>query len=495
MRNRAQHLRLALLTLLALFAPVLAYSEQFCANQFPNCQVQTFTLNTPSLGAGTHLSIASTDAVPTGETDYRTVRVTVAPVTHAAASVGAGVWSTWTNNTTNTWTTGHAIAVFGNVTESATAVGTLYGVEGRCDGRSTVAAIASSCIGVAGRSLFQGASLSDSRFFIAHDSSISITTDGSTPLANATAIHYYAPAIVGGLVKYSFLGADPIRGTGGLQTPGSGGNSLVHGTSAVASASFAMAFGDSASSAAAGGICLGSSCLIGASHTGSVGVGYTATTTAAQQLVIGSSSANLAYITDAYIGSGVTDATPKNFKLHATGGTGSNIAGANAGIYPGIGTGTGAGAQAELGRDLVTTTGSTAHNQTQGLVVCESKTLSNTSATTTALATIGSASNTAGGASVTISVVATDGTNFDVETQTANFSFINKAGVFTISTPTITTASPASGSGSTTIGFTATGASSLISVKATPVFTTLVPTSVTAYTTIINNSAGAVVCQ
>lgn len=175
--------------------------------------------------------------------------------------------------------------------------------------------------------------------------------------------------------------------------------------------------------------------------------------------------------------------------------TGTDKIGANLTIASGIGTGAGNGAQVNLNRTNALATGTTAQSSTNGFVVCESKILSNTSATTTTLATIGLASNTGGGASVSISVVASDGTNFDAETQTANLSFVNKAGTFTISTPTITASSAANNSGSATIGFTATGASSLISLKVTPVFTTIVPTSVRAYIEIFNHSAGAVTCQ
>jgi hypothetical protein len=96
---------------------------------------------------------------------------------------------------------------------------------------------------------------------------------------------------------------------------------------------------------------------------------------------------------------------------------------------------------------------------------------------------------------VFITLVATDGTNFDSETQTANLSYVNKATVMTVSTPTITASSAANNSGSATIGFTATGASPTISLKVTPVYSTIVPTTVTMYAEIHNHGAGAVACQ
>jgi hypothetical protein len=96
---------------------------------------------------------------------------------------------------------------------------------------------------------------------------------------------------------------------------------------------------------------------------------------------------------------------------------------------------------------------------------------------------------------VFITLVASDGTNFDSETQSVNLSYVNKATVMTVSTPTITASSAANNSGSATIGFTATGASPTISLKVTPVYGTIVPTTVTMYAEINNHGAGAVSCQ
>ena len=59
-----------------------------------------------------------------------------------------------------------------------------------------------------------------------------------------------------------------------------------------------------------------------------------------KQLVIGSSSAPLS---EGYLGNGVYAASPQAFTLHATGGLGTDIAGANFIIAPGQGTGAGVG--------------------------------------------------------------------------------------------------------------------------------------------------------
>lgn len=172
--------------------------------------------------------------------------------------------------------------------------------------------------------------------------------------------------------------------------------------------------------------------------------------------------------------------------------TGSNLAGSVFTIDAPLGTGNAAGAGTKVNRALMQATGTTAQTATNALVIAESKTLSNTSATATSLATISVPSNSGGGCSGFITVVASDGTNFDSETQSFNVSYVNKAGTLTIGTPAITASTAASNSGSTTIGITVVAGTNAVDVKVTPVFTTIVPTTVTAYIEIFNHGTGNV---
>ena len=73
---------------------------------------------------------------------------------------------------------------------------------------------------------------------------------------------------------------------------------------------------------------------------GSIILGSGANAEFSNQLVIGSSSAP---ITDAYLGQGIYAASPSATTIHATGGQGSNVAGANLVLAPGQGTGTAVG--------------------------------------------------------------------------------------------------------------------------------------------------------
>jgi len=68
----------------------------------------------------------------------------------------------------------------------------------------------------------------------------------------------------------------------------------------------------------------------------SIGIGTNATSTASQQLVIGGGTFE---ISDVYISEGVVNASPVNTAINATGGSGTNIAGANLRIASGKGTG------------------------------------------------------------------------------------------------------------------------------------------------------------
>ncbi len=70
----------------------------------------------------------------------------------------------------------------------------------------------------------------------------------------------------------------------------------------------------------------------------SIGIGYNADPTAANQLLIGGNDAD-GFINDAYFGRGVVSATPNDITFNATGGSGSNISGANFRLAGGKGTG------------------------------------------------------------------------------------------------------------------------------------------------------------
>lgn len=75
--------------------------------------------------------------------------------------------------------------------------------------------------------------------------------------------------------------------------------------------------------------------------TSSIAIGYLAIPTASNQLVIGSSDAN-GSVTAAYLGQGVTKASPAGIIINATGGSGTDNTGASLTLAGGKGTGAGA---------------------------------------------------------------------------------------------------------------------------------------------------------
>ena len=85
------------------------------------------------------------------------------------------------------------------------------------------------------------------------------------------------------------------------------------------------------------GVALG---YIAKADADSVAIGRSSDTTAANQFVSGSSSHP---ISDIYFGKAVTNATPTNYTIHATGGSGTDIAGGDITFAGGIGTGSGVG--------------------------------------------------------------------------------------------------------------------------------------------------------
>ena len=102
-------------------------------------------------------------------------------------------------------------------------------------------------------------------------------------------------------------------------------------------------------------LAIGINAVASAGNSG-IAIGYGSTTTAASQLVIGSSGDPISSV---YIGSGVTAVSPSSITYNATGGSGTNIAGASLTLAGGKGTGTGAGGSVILSTALQATTSST----------------------------------------------------------------------------------------------------------------------------------------
>jgi hypothetical protein len=100
----------------------------------------------------------------------------------------------------------------------------------------------------------------------------------------------------------------------------------------------------------------------------SIAMGCGAAITADHQLVVGGYMAfdGQGGITDGYFGNGVTCTAPGAFTFHATGGSGTDIAGANLTLAGGQGTGTGVGGYVELQTAPASGVGGTTPNTAVG---------------------------------------------------------------------------------------------------------------------------------
>lgn len=132
-------------------------------------------------------------------------------------------------------------------------------------------------------------------------------------------------------------GALNVLGT--LSSPGAGSNSEHFGAGSTAAGTDSLALGANAS----------------AGNSSSIAIGKGAATTAANQLVIGSSTNAISSVV---IGNGVTNASPAGVTIQSTGGSGSNVAGADLNLAGGTGTGTGQGGDINLQVAKPGTTGS-----------------------------------------------------------------------------------------------------------------------------------------
>jgi hypothetical protein len=126
----------------------------------------------------------------------------------------------------------------------------------------------------------------------------------------------------------------------GNSATGIGFKAVAFGMDAEASGDASISIGETSRSSGTSSIAIGRAADT-AVKSGAIVLGSFATATANNQLVIGGAAGLSTNITDAYIGSGVVDTAPAGIKLNATGGSGTNIAGASFTLAGGKGTGAG----------------------------------------------------------------------------------------------------------------------------------------------------------
>lgn len=162
---------------------------------------------------------------------------------------------------------------------------------------------------------------------------------------------------------------------------------------------------------------------------GSIFIGYEAAVTASHQGVLGSKNAN-GYVDNWYF-NGVTHSSAYSVVLNASGGSGTNNAGANITIAGGRGTGTAAGGNNVEQTSVKTSSGTTLQALTDrhnivgkyvDITAGSAQTFGNLALTT---------SGTIAGGIIVYTVEANDGTDYQSLTGTAPYSVVNKAGTLT----------------------------------------------------------------
>ncbi len=161
-----------------------------------------------------------------------------------------------------------------------------------------------------------------------------------------------------------------VPGTGnssqqfGLGTDASGIRSLAVGNAALATGNDTVALGQGTAASGGWSMALGSGASAG--HNFGIALGDGATTTASNQLVIGR---GFGYINQVYLGTGVTAASPQPVTINSTGGSGTDVAGANITIAGGRGTGAADGGSIIFQTSVLGASGSTLQNLATRLTI------------------------------------------------------------------------------------------------------------------------------
>ena len=175
--------------------------------------------------------------------------------------------------------------------------------------------------------------------------------------------------------------------------------------------------------------------------------------------------------------------------------TGTDKTGGSLTLGPGRGTGAAVGGSTILNRNLVGATGTTAQTQAPAYIACPTKILSNTSATAQTMATITTTSTTGGSVKMFFTVVANNGTLQDTDAGEIVIGWNNNAGTVAVAASAVYGQMDSDASGTLATTPTVTAATNVVSIKFTPTWVTIVPTTVTGFATFEVNGVNTVACQ
>jgi hypothetical protein len=149
---------------------------------------------------------------------------------------------------------------------------------------------------------------------------------------------------------------------------GTGGSNVLIGQEATSSNATVVGIGYQANVSGVSSVGVGAQVVVGSTHQYSQAYGAGATTTAANQLVFGATSALLGGINDVYIGRGVTSTVNGDLSIQTTGGSGTDDAGGDLFINGAKATGNAAGGEIYIGTSDVGGSGTTLQTVTSKAV-------------------------------------------------------------------------------------------------------------------------------
>lgn len=187
-------------------------------------------------------------------------------------------------------------------------------------------------------------------------------------------------------------------------------------------------------------------------------------------------------------------AVAQTLKAH-DGITGTDIAGASLTAAPGKGTGGAVSGSFIAMRNLVGATGTTPQTQAPAYIACPTKILSNSSATAQTMATITTTSTTGGSVKMFFTTVANNGTLQDTDAGEIVIGWNNNAGTVVAAASAVYGQMDSDASGTLATTPTVTFATNVVSIKFTPTWVTIVPTTVTGFATFEVNGVNSIACQ
>jgi len=263
-------------------------------------------------------------------------------------------------------------------------------------------------------------------------------------------------------------------------------NTWINGNSGSPVGSNNVWIGSDVNTTANHTVLMGYASSISTTTTGSIGLGSGVSVTGSNQFVVGGSSYPS---TDWYGGKGVTNATPTAYTINGTGGSGTNIAGADVYIRGGAPTGNAGAGSVALSTYVTGSSGTTLSTTSVRRLLINGTRKTLTDASTNlfevALPTLKGCMGT-----IRFEIFATDATDVQVRSGIVHYNAVNKGGAYTTNIVVVDEQVAAS-TGTLTATWGITGGTDKVTIDVTPSGSLTESTYYILYT-IENNSEQAI---